>query len=93
MARSFKNSDTLWVYIRGLIKKGRRLHREFTRSGEALIRHDIFILKKVYYVVSMEVHETNKGRKKGGALNLTRFSNEDTAERYLKKITKTLNTI
>lgn len=93
MARSFKNSDTLWVYIRGLIKKGRRLHREFTTESGVLNRHDIILLKKTYYVISMEVHETNKGRKKGGELNVTRFSTEYAATFYLKKITKTLNTI
>ena len=93
MSSAFKNTDTLWVFVRGLIKKGRRLQREFTRSGSILIRHDLFVLKKTYYVVSMEVHETNKGRKKGGELNLTRFSNEIAADRHLKKITKTLNII
>jgi hypothetical protein len=41
----------------------------------------------------MEVHETNKGRKKGGELNVTRFSTDYAANFYLKKITKTLNNI
>ena len=93
MSSVFKNSDTLWIYIRGLIKKGRRVQREFTRAGDVLTRHDIVLLKKTYYVISMEVHETNKGRKKGGELNVTRFSTDYATNFYLKKITKTLNTI
>lgn len=86
---NFKNTDTLWAYVRGIIKKGRRLNRELVEVEGKLFRHDIVILKHVYYLISMEVHKTNKGRMQGGELEVRRYTSESAAENSLKNLIKT----